>query len=298
MKKNILLVLGTLALLATLPARAWTYTNGDLLLIFRDGHNNVEFDLGSVTNFLGHTNGYTTPVTGWNPNIVNATFPSLSGVKVVLLASSGQTDPNPTAWLSSAEPNTTAYTVSAQGWSRFYGIVSALGTRPLFYGVPAAETNAYALASSSLASYDYIVSGGTSSGTLALPLLGGNAPFTVEQAIPGLLDFWSIQPSSANPKPPDHLVGTFYLTSGGVLTFVAGPRPSTIVGLSRSGTVSTVQFTTTVGNTYALSYTNSLGGPAATWPVDASTLVGDGNINSISHTTVAGDAEFYRVGVQ
>jgi hypothetical protein len=78
---------------------------------------------------------------------------------------------------------------------------------------------------------------------------------------------------------------------------VAGPRPSTIIGVNHSGNISTVQFTTTVGNTYSVVYTNQLGGAAATWPVDATTLVGDGKINAINHTS-SGGAEFYRVNAQ
>src|SRR5208337_3431877 len=160
-------------------------------------------------------------------------------------------------------------------------IISAIGNRPFFYGVPAAAANAYSIAPSSPASYDYTASGGTSSGAQDLSQLGGNATFTVEQAIPGFLDFWAIQPSSSTPKPPDHLVGTFTITANGVLTFVAGPRSANIVGVAHSGNVSTVQFTTTVGNTYSLAFTNVLGGAPATWPVDGNTLVGDGNIDSL-----------------
>jgi hypothetical protein len=52
-----------------------------VLLVFRQGSQNVEFDLGSVTNFLGKTNGYTTTVTGWDLSLVTSTFGSLTGVK-------------------------------------------------------------------------------------------------------------------------------------------------------------------------------------------------------------------------
>jgi hypothetical protein len=58
-----------------------------------------------------------------------------------------------------------------------------------------------------------------------------------------------------------------------------------------------VQFTTTVGTTYGLAYTNQLGGAASTWPVDATTIVGTGSLNVINHTNSA-TAEFYRVTAQ
>ncbi len=144
-------------------------------------------------------------------------------------------------------------------------------------------------------SYDYTVSGGHFSG---IAKLGGNAPFTVEQSIPGTLDFWSIKSTDIYPNsPPDQLIGTFTISADGVLTFVAGPRASNITSVSRSGNVSTVKFTTTVGNTYSVAYTNKLGGAVATWPVDATTLVGDGKVNAINHTS-SGNAEFYRVTAQ
>ena len=302
MKKIITLTLAALALLATSPARAWTYGDGDLLLIFRaSGHNNIEFDLGSVSNVLGQTNGYTTTVTGWDLNLVTSEFGAdLTGVKVILLATTSRTDANPTAWLSSAEPNTTAYNVSAAAWSaNLFGTIDALGNRPIYpYNVPPTEANAYTIdpgGQYAAASYDYTVSGGNFNG---IAKLGGKAPFTVERAIPGLLDFWAVQPTTIYPNPPpDHLVGTFAISTSGVLTFVAGPRPSSIIGVSHSGDVSTVQFTTTVGNSYSLLYTNKLGGAVATWPAAGTTVTGDGKVNAINRTN-SDNAEFYRVNAQ
>lgn len=302
------LTLAALALLATPLARAWNYTDGDLLLVFREsGASDVEFDLGSVNTYLGHTNGYTTTVTGWNPTLVTSafasstninTFGSLTGVSVALLATTPVTNAVPTAWLSGAEPNTTAYRVGAQAWSsRFHNIISAVGTRPVFYNIPATTnanataTNSYVVSAGSLASYDYTVTGGNQQ---AVSLLGGNANFTVETTIPADLDFWAISPSSASPKPADQLVGRFVLSANGVLTFIAGPRASTLQSVARSGNVSTIQFTTTVGNTYTLAHTNNLTAPVATWPVDTTTITGDGNVDSISRTN-AGSAEFYEV---
>jgi hypothetical protein len=296
MKKIILSSLALLPLLAAPLARAWTYSDGDLLLVFRaSGHKNVEFNLGSVTNLLGKTNGYTTTITGWSASVVTNEFGSdLTGVKVILLATAGSTN-----WLSSAEPNTTAYNISSQAADTLHGVISAVGTKPLYpISIPAATANAYAIdpgGQYKASSYDYVVSGGNFSG---IAKLGGNAPFTVEQAVPGLLDFWNIQPTAIYPNPPpDKLVGTFNITTNGALTFVAGPRPSSIVSVALTGNISAVQFTTTVGNTYSVAYTNKLGGAVATWPVDAATVIGNGQIKTINHTN-ASSAEFYRIGTQ
>src|ERR1700761_7611453 len=123
MKSFILRTLAALALLATPAARAWNYNAGDLLLVFRNGSQDVEFDIGSVTNYLGHTNGYTATVKGWDPGLVTATFGSFSGLSVALLATSGGTN-----WLSGAEPNYTAYNISAQAAQTLGNIISGVGS--------------------------------------------------------------------------------------------------------------------------------------------------------------------------
>jgi hypothetical protein len=301
MKKIILSTLALLALLATPAARAWTYNNGDLLLIFREnvsGYNDIEYDLGSVSNLLGQTNGYTTTITNWNSSLITSEFgPGLPGAEVILLAATSPGAANPTAWLSGTEPDTTAYNPNQSTWtSDLYGIISAIGNKPIApFAVPPAAgtpTNAYSISPSSGASYDYIVSGGTGNG---IAELGGNSPFTVQQAVPGSFDFWAVPPTSIFPNP-DTLVGTFTITTNGVLTFVAGPRSSDITGVSVSNIVSSVQFTTTVGNHYSLAYTNVLGGAVSTWPVDSNSLIiGNGAVNTINHTNNNNRQEFYQI---
>jgi hypothetical protein len=300
MKKIILLTSILLALLATPRAWAWSYSDGDLLLVFRGGLYDIEYDLGSVSNLLGQTNGYTTTITNWNPSVVTGLFgPNLAGVNVVLLAVTSSTNASPTAWLSGAEPDTTAYNPASGAWSSsLYSIIDAVGNKPIspFYVTAAAvtPTNAYAIQIGGVdagATYDYIVSGGTFQG---IPTLGGHTPFTVQQTIPGSFDFWGIGDASGSP---DQLIGTFTITTSGALTFVAGPRSSTITEVNHSGNVSSVQFTTTVGNHYSVGYTNRLS-KAAAWPVDVNTLVGDGRIDTINHTNNNQNAEFYRINTR
>ncbi len=300
MKSIILTTLAALTLLATPLARAWTYNDGDVLLVFRNGSQDIEFDLGSVANFLGHPNGYTTTVPGYAASLVTSTFgaPLDSSVTVALLATTASG--NGTNWLSSAEPNTTAYNLSSAAAESLHGVISAVGNRPLYpIAIPTAGTNAYSIDTGGQyagSSYDSIVSAGNNK--YSIPQLGGHAPFTVEQGLPGFLDFWTIQSTGIYPNsPPDNLVGTFTINTNGVLTFVAGPRASTVAGVSRSGKVSALQFTTTVGNIYSVAYTNKLGAAVANWPVDATTLVGNGSVNTLNHTN-ASSAEFYRIKTQ
>jgi len=310
MKQIILSAFALVTVLAAPAAQAWSYSDGDLLLIFRaTGHNNIEYDLGSVSNLLGQPNCYTTNLSGWDSSLLTTEFGSdLSGVKVILAATTSSANATPTAWVSSPDPNIKAYNIGAAAWTaNLHGTINSLGVRPENpFDVPAAvatPTNAYIISPFDPqlggASYDYIVSGGNFN---SIATWAGKAPFStvpVEQTIPGSFDFWAVQPTGIYPNsPPDKLIGTFSVTTNGVLKFVAGPRPPAIVEISRTGNTSAIQFTTTVGNTYSVAYTNQLGAAATTWPVDATTLVGDGKIDTLNHTNAGDAAEFYRVSAQ
>jgi len=293
MKRIILTILAAAVLLSAPPARAWIYNDGDLLLIFHSGSKDVEYDLGSVASFLGKTNGYTTTVTGWDTTQVTGTFGSFTGLKVALVATGQSSQTN---WLTSGEPNTTAYNVDSSAADTLSGTISAVGAGPLIpLAIPSNSPNAYVIdigGQYKASSYEYIVSGGNFSGVAQL---GGNSPFAVEQTVPATLDFWQIQASSVYPNPPpDKLIGTFKVATNGTLTFVAGPRASSISKVPHVGNVSSVSFSTTVGNTYSLAYTNQLGAPVSTWPVDSTTVVGNGRVNTINHTN-SGSVEYYRI---
>jgi hypothetical protein len=294
MKKIIFTILAAATLLSAPPAWAWIYNDGDALLVFRKSGQDFEYDLGSVTNFLGKTNGYTATVSNWDPTQLTGAVGSFIGAKVVLLAT-GQTN-----YLSSPDPNTTAYNIDAQEADGLHGVINGIGTAPLNpLAIPSNSPNAYVIDTGgdfASSSYDSVVSGGQ---FFSIAQLGGNAPFTVEQVLPASLDFWQIQSSSVYPNPPpDNLIGVFNVATNGVITFVAGPRQSKIISVTRSGNVSAVQFTTTVGNTYSVAYTNQLGAATAAWPVDATTLIGDGRTDTLNHTNSGDAAEFYRVGAQ
>jgi hypothetical protein len=293
-----------LALWACAARAAWNYQDGDVLLIFREsGFNDVEFDIGSINQFLNQANGSTASVTGWELSLVTNTFGAdLTGVSVIVAATTSWTNSSKTAWLSSSLPNTTAYDATPSVWQEnLWSVIDSIGTRPIIYDVPPAGTSAYSIdpgGSYRVASYDQIVDGnGVNAESLAE--LGGNAPFIVEQVIPGSFVLWGVQPSTANPKPADALVGSFIITTNGALTFVAGPPPSTILGITRSPEgvtgVTGVTFTTTVSGNYWLAYTNQLGAPVSSWPVVAGPLPGDGFNDTLTHTITTDTAGFYQV---
>jgi len=300
MKRPLQIILALLGLLAAPLARGWTYQDGDVLLIFREsGFNDVEFDLGNISQFANAPTGLVA-VTNWDASLVTNTFGSdLTGVSVIVAATTSRTNANLAAWLSSAGPNLVPRDVTPSAWqASLWGIIDSIGTRPATYLVPPAGATSYSIdpdGTYALASYDQIVSAnGVDLPSLAE--LGGNAAFPVEQVIPGTFKFWEIQPSTALPKPQATLVGNFTITAAGALEFTAGTLPSTITisGFVRAGEVSTVTFNTASGGNYWLAYTNALGAAASTWPLVAGPVAGDGNHQSLSHTNL--DAQgFYKV---
>jgi hypothetical protein len=296
MKKLLQLNLLALTLLATPLARAWTYNDQDVLLVFREsGFNNVEFDIGNISQFLNKPNGYTAPVTDWDLNLVTNTFGSdLTGVSVIVAGTTSSSGSSRASWLSSANPTAVPHDLTPSGWqSDLWSIINAIGTKPVLLLLPTAGASAYSIDPSGtlrVASYDYIVSPNGNS----IPQFGGHATFTVEKTIPGSFGFWQIEPTSTNPKPEATFIGSFTIDAGGTLTFTAGPPPSNILGITRSGGVSTVTFSTSAGGNYWLLYTNTLSGPVSSWLVVDGPVGGDSNNKSLTHTT-ADSKGFYTV---
>ncbi|MFO1488227.1 MAG: hypothetical protein U1F65_07105 [Verrucomicrobiota bacterium] len=291
-----------LALLAVPGARAWTYNDGDTLLIFRSsGFNDVEFNVGNISQFTNLANGVTITVPNWSRTLVTNTFgEDLSGVSVIVTATKSSFDPSPAAWLTSQNPAATVKDLTPSAWqSKLYSPINAIGTKPVLNLLPATLTNAYSIDPVSLttrpSAYDYIVSGQNAS---LLPFFGGNVSFNVEGAVPSSFGFWQIAPSSLPVKPAAKYVGTFTITAGGLLTFTAGPlttaAPPQIVGITRAGAVSTVTFTTTSGGNYSLVYSTAPAGSLATWSVVSGPVAGTGANVSLNHTT-SGAAGFYGV---
>lgn len=299
MKINLKTVSAALVLLAAPLAHAWTYTDGDTLLIFRaSGFKTVEFNLGNISQFTNVPSGSTITVSGWDLNLVTTTFGNdLTDVSVILAATtSSYVGSARASWLTgSSTSEVVTENSTASSWqSRFYSNINAIGTKPVLNLIPATSTNAYAIDLSGVdwsASYDYIVtSGGIRAAQIAS--FGGNASFNVEGVTPSSFALWRIAPN-VNAS----YVGTFNITASGVLTFTAGaatvPSPN-ITGITRSGDISTVSFTTTVGGNYWLTYTNTLGDSPTNWPVISGPITGDGTGKSLTHTN-SGAAGFYSV---
>src|SRR5438552_11474068 len=119
MKKFLLVSLGLAAAVHT--ACAFTYTNTDLLLVFRqDGFSDVEFNLGTVSNFLGHADGAQIAVTNWDQSLVRGNFNnSLAGVDVTLQAATANEDPQRRVWLTDATATGTPTDACGSKWSQW-----------------------------------------------------------------------------------------------------------------------------------------------------------------------------------
>jgi hypothetical protein len=285
--------------LAAAAAQAWTYQDGDALLIFREsGFNDVEYDIGPVSQFLGRPNGYTATVTNWDATVVTGVFgPDLTGVSVVLVATTSPTNATHESWLSSSIPNITAYGVTPSAWQGgLWSTINAIGTRPVIYEATPLGASAYSIdpsGSQSIAAYDTIVSQDGANAEF-LPEFGGNAQFKVQTAAPGSFYFWGIQPSTANPKPADSFVGSFTITTNGQLTFTSGPPVPALSGIAYASGTASVNFGTIVGGNYWLASTNVLGAPLSQWPVVSGPVSGTGGIVTLINAS-GGDAGFYAV---
>ena len=294
--------LAALALLSAPQARAWTYNDGDTLLVFRgSGFNNVEFNIGNISQFTNLADGTTITVPNWNLGLVTSIFGSdLTGVSVIVAATKSSSDPARAAWLSSKDTGATVTELTSSAWqAKLWSTINAIGTKPILNLLTPALTNAYSIDPSSgvvrPSSYDYIVAGQNAG---LIPQFGGNAAFNVEGVAPASFGFWQISPSTVTPKPASKYVGTFTIDAGGVLTFTAGPlvvatQPN-ITGITRAGNLTTVTFTTTSGGNYSLAYSSKLDTSLASWSVVSGPVAGDGSNKSLTHTT-AGDNGFYGV---
>ena len=283
-------------------AGAFNYTNSDVLLVFRKiGYNDVEFNLGSVSNFLGRANGTVLTVTNWNLSLTKSTYlNSLSGVSYILLAATsttGEQAPN-RLWATDADlaPATPPTDLPGSRWNSLRGKISYVGEQ------------ASALTSSN-ATQSLVVSSGDANSYTAIASDNGNSdpanimglsPFPVEALVTNTLLFYQLKPSSATPKPAASLIGYFYLDFNGVLTFTAGPLQQTvplvsshITRITHTTGLATIYFSTTNSLNYRLWYLNQLGAPWS-WSSNATLISGDGTVKNFTDN-YGGNLRFYRI---
>ena len=277
-------------------AGAFNYNDGDLLLVFRkDGFNDVEFNLGSVSNYLGLANGARRTVSNWDASLVRSNFNnSLASVRFLLLSATSVTDPLRRIWGTSANlaPHTPPTDLSGSRWGALRSKINFMGSEATAVSVTNAS-QIYIAAASDSSSYTFIASDG---GQLDATTVGGLAPFPVDTENPATLLFYEVKISNLAVKPPAPILGSFCLDGGGNLTYTAGPLtplPRPAISLTRSGNNSTISFLTTNCGNYRLVFATDIGGP---WTVGASSVAGDGTVKTLTDST-SGAQRFYEVQV-
>ncbi|MFM2294743.1 MAG: hypothetical protein RLZZ350_1156, partial [Verrucomicrobiota bacterium] len=190
---------------------ATAYLPGDLQLIFRKtGFNDVEFNLGSVSNYLNLAVNSTVSVPV-NTNIVYTNFAnSLTSVKFAVAAANSAK-----LWLSDANLSTIPSDVTLSKFSALRGKVDNAGVQA---AAITAGVNSLIIAPTAVSAWDAIVSPGNSG---AVGTLGGDSVFAVEAVNSNSVAFYQILPSATTPKPLAQKIGTFAYNTDGTVTFTA-----------------------------------------------------------------------------
>jgi len=300
-QKRILLPLAAIALLGARIANAFNYTDGDVLLVFRsDGLHNVEFNLGNISQFLGHPDGYTNTVTNWNLGVVTSNY-SLTGAgaQFAVLATTSSSDQNRTAWVSDSQPLAAVNDLSPSQWTAgLYGPINATGVGAQNDPNAPAGTNYDIISPTAHAAFDYIAANNGQT-PATIPYLGGGSAigFKVTGLTPTTVLFYAIHPNSNPVKPAATLVGSFSLTDSGSLVFRAGPLldAAQITAISAAGGAVPVTFQSKPAVKYRLRYSTILPNSPANWTVLPPTTAGDGSLRTLFDNSASNATRFYSV---
>jgi len=286
------------SLFAVSAARAFTYTDEDLLLVFRqDGHDDVEYNLGNAGSLLNLPPGTTVAVTNWEASLLAPNFGSdlTDGVKVLLISTSGASSTNTVAWLTTTNSAAT-FDVSPAAWHLLNSKISGVGNNADIWTMGSAAEEVV-LPPAQPDSYTDLASN-TGVQPALIPYLGGASAFPIEGYIPVSLQFAAVAQSTASVKPPAAVVGTFQIDAFANITFTAAGgspplTPVTITAVSTTGGAVSVTFTTVAGVNYRLRYSPQVG-PGAVWTITGQSVSGSGRPATLTDTPGGGD-RFYLV---
>src|SRR5258706_10296085 len=217
-------VLPMLALtLSSQIAGAFSYSDGDLILVLRkENDKDIEFNIGTVSNYFGKASGTTIVVTNWDFNLVRSTFTpftTLAGIKFVIMATTSASDPVRRSWLTDSDASGTPTDTSASKMSTLHSKIDYVGQLAQAY-TATNNQQSYVVPANDPSSYSAITgSGGSDPSTL-----GGAAPFSVEGETPATNRFFELRINNSLNKPAALQIGSFSLSTNGRLTFVAEPR--------------------------------------------------------------------------
>ena len=186
----------------------------------KDGFNDVEFNLGSISNYLGLPNMRFLSITNFDFSRVQAAYGgNLSGVTYVLMGVTASTDSSLRVWLSDSASTGVPHDETLSKWTTQRGKINAVGVRATAYGYPDATNQSLVISPSDANSYTYIASSG---GTLDVSTMGGAAPFGVELNLNGTMRLFELKVSDGPDKPFAAQVGRFRVGTDGSLSFWAG----------------------------------------------------------------------------
>ncbi len=326
-----LAILAVFALPEIAGAQNFTAGKGDLLAGFRTpgaGSYELVVNVGSVTNFLAQPAGTVIPINNFSPSQLSDAFSSYNNLQWSVSATF--TGPPNSTWsgfqldtiwftLPRSSPGTQTSPLARRSNSSQALVVSAINsigiganTLSVRIGTTNTDNNTVLVREPTGDANDYSVFVEDPQ-NITLGDFGGNMPSTVENTTPAsftsavVSDLYQsvptgyADPNTGNTSGSAYYVGYFTLNPSGTMTFTrasaAQPPVPRIVSITRSGSTSTIFFTTTNGPTYTLYFTNSTGltTSVTNWPSSPTTLVGNGLTNSLSDTTTATN-RFYRVG--
>lgn len=300
MNKLTLILLLALTATMTQLATAMNYisTNDDCILVFhKTSYRDVEFNLGSVSNFLNRPVGTSFPVS-YSTNVCYTNFGnSISGVSFSVIATTESTATIPSSdapgrvWLTSADVSAPLTWGNSQ-LNTVRNKIKTVGDN----GSSATSYNAspYVGVATDAASYSQIVSDGVSANISIF----GNLLFTVDAVNGSAIKLYEFLPSAATPKPAAKYVGTFTYATDGTVTFsvpsaAATLIPATITAITAGGGGSKIYFTSTNNNNYRLLYTTSLPGGWQT-NVAAGLVAGNNGVTNFTDATTD-SARYYRI---
>ena len=307
--------------ISTTHAQTFSYNVGDLVVALRQtagGTYDLVVNAGPVSNFTNLPAGTKVTITSLTGTLLNSAFTTTNGLSWSAFACFDATYPvaaeqqtlfmtRPRSDLNTQTTPWTRKSKTSQGTVRSYANGVGSGAVSIGSGLPSGANNGPTFlveqeSASALGSSSYYVNLGTAlnwHGSFGVPEQNTSATFTAGGS-PVRSDFYWLVPS--NTSLPGTYLGYFEFNTNGVLTYTAGPSPSVvvepqIVSIVRTGTTTTVYFTTGSGGTYSLLASGDLNASKATWPTVGSSVTGNGQTNSISEASTSG-VRYYSVKAQ
>ncbi|PWU11103.1 MAG: hypothetical protein C5B50_23950 [Verrucomicrobia bacterium] len=314
MKRLKPILLGTILISAAQLASAINYTSGDLMLVFRKNGatssvhvNNVEFDIGRISTFMGYASGSVHAVSFDLTLVKNSFGGSMSGVKFAVIGSVPQGAPAGHLWATDGILGITPSDMPVGAFSTLRGIIEAVGTKATF-GTSSNASTYYVVDSQNVYAFDYLATSGQPL-VISPDNVGGNSPFPpgqpqnpmpVDAINPATVAFYQVD-AAGSPLPAGTLLGAFTLDVQGNLTYTAYQLPTlpqsqiTQTSYDPVAGQTTMSFTTALGCNYKLLSTPTLNPTAWQQVPGTGTANGDGTTQIFTDTTATDPVRFYKI---